>query len=510
MKRKRHDITGTGITGTGITDERIADTEMSPIDQSGNRVLTMAAVFIATFMTSVEVTIVTTALPSIISSLHGLEYQSWIMSAYMLTTAIATPVFGKLADTVGRRGIFLWGVVIFTVGTLLSGLAPHILLLVLARAIQGIGAGSVMPLTFTIIADLYDYSRRANVLALNNTAWGLSALVGPLIGGFLVDRLSWHWVFFINVPLGVIVTLLILLGYREPTRASRNGHLSLDAPGILWLGTALVALLLGIQMLVRRPFVAVPLIVAAILSSVMLHRRERSADDPLIAPEMFRNPTFGIQILTTTLLSGVLISYQSYFPIWLQSLYRVDSIQAGLVVTSSSVMWLAASLLVGRIIARMVPRTVTLWLTGSLTVTYLTLTIASPHFPIWAFYVIAMLNGTVMGIVISMNTVLSQHLVPKRYVGSATSILTLGRSLGQTVMTGSYGTALTLIIRANLHGIPFSVANETISSGTATAHDPVVDSAILNGSHGVFSIVVVIMLVMMVLNLRDPNRSVVR
>ena len=301
-----------------------------------------------------------------------------------------------------------------------------------------------------------------------------------------------------------------MLGYREPTQAPRNGHLSLDAPGILWLGTALVALLLGIQMLVRRPFVAVPLIVAAILSSVMLHRRERSADDPLISPEMFRNPTFGIQILTTTLLSGVLISYQSYFPIWQQSLYRVDSIQAGLVVTSSSVMWLAASFLVGRIIARMVPRTVTLWLTGLLTVTYPTLTIASPHFPIWAFYVIAMLNGTVMGIVISMNTVLSQHLVPKRYVGSATSILTLGRSLGQTVMTGSYGTALTLIIRANLHGIPFSVANETISSGTATAHDPVVDAAILNGSHGVFSIVVVIMLVVMVLNLRDPNRSVVR
>ncbi|WP_300765772.1 MFS transporter, partial [uncultured Bifidobacterium sp.] len=357
---------------------------------------------------------------------------------------------------------------------------------------------------------LYDYSRRANVLALNNTAWGLSALVGPLIGGFLVDRLSWHWVFFINVPLGIIVTLLILLGYREPARAHGNGHLSLDVPGILWLGTALVTLLLGIQMLDRRPFVAVPLIAATVLSSVMLYRRERSTGDPLIAPEMFRNPTFGIQILTITLLSGVLVSYQSYFPIWLQSLYRVDSIKAGLVVTSSSVMWLAASFLVGRIITRMVPRTVTLWLTGLLTVTYLTLTIATPSFPIWGFYVIAMLNGAVMGIVISMNTVISQHLVPERYVGSATSILTLGRSLGQTVMTGIYGTALTLVIRANLHGIPFSVASEAISSSTATARDAAVDAAILSGLHGVFAIVVVVMLVVMVLNWRDPNRSVIR
>ncbi len=139
----------------------------------------MTAVFIATFMTSVEVTIVTTALPSIISELHGLAFQSWIMSAYLLTTAITTPIYGKLADTLGRRNVFQWGVIIFTLGSFLSGLAPSILILILARAIQGIGAGAVMPLTFTIIADNFSFKERANILAFNNTAWGLSALVGP-------------------------------------------------------------------------------------------------------------------------------------------------------------------------------------------------------------------------------------------------------------------------------------------------------------------------------------------
>lgn len=148
------------------------------------RWLIMTAVFIATFMTSVEVTIVTTALPSIISELHGLAYQSWIMSAYLLTAAITTPIYGKLADTIGRKKVFLWGVIMFTLGSLFSGLATNIYMLIAMRALQGIGSGAVLPLTFTIIADNYSFEERARVLAFNNTAWGLSALIGQRWAGF--------------------------------------------------------------------------------------------------------------------------------------------------------------------------------------------------------------------------------------------------------------------------------------------------------------------------------------
>ena len=488
---------------------------MATNTQPGSRSLVMAAVFIATFMTSVEITIVTTALPTIISDLHGLAYQSWIMSAYLLTTAITTPVFGKLADTVGRRNIFLWGVALFTLGTLLSGLAPHILLLIAARAVQGVGAGAVMPLTFTIIADMYDYAHRAKVLAFNNTAWGLSALVGPLIGGILVDRLSWHWVFFINVPLGMLVLLLIALGYREPTRQrdredGRRERFSLDIPGIIWLGVTLVALLLGIQLLEQSPIGALPLLAVAIVAGLLLWRREHHCAEPLIAPRMFTNVTFTVQILTAMLLSGVLISYQTYFPIWLQSLYHVGSTQAGLVVTSSSVMWFTVSFLVGWLVTHTVPRTVTLCLAGILDAIYLLLVLSPPTFPIWGFYVIAMANGTVMGILLSMNTVLSQHLVPARYLGSATSILTLGRSLGQTVMLGVYGATFTLTIQANLHGIPFSAANDAISAtSSATMRNPNVNAAVLDGLHGVFTLVVIILTLVLAINWRDPNRTII-
>ncbi|MCH4165635.1 MAG: MFS transporter, partial [Lentilactobacillus diolivorans] len=359
-----------------------------------NRWIIMTAVFIATFMTSVEVTIVTTALPSIISELHGLAFQSWIMSAYLLTTAITTPIYGKLADTMGRRVIFQWGVIIFTLGSFLSGLSPSILILILARALQGIGAGAVMPLTFIIIADIFSFKERANVLALNNTAWGLSALVGPLIGGFLVDQLSWHWVFFVNVPLGLIVMVLIQLGYHEKIQLKKK--LVIDRLGITWLAVCLVSLLIAIQMLDTQPWLALGLVIIAAISLILLIRQEGRFENPLMSPKMFRSPTFSIQILTATILSGVLIGYQVYFPIWLQSLYRVSATKAGLVVTSSSVMWLIASFFVGTLIAKFVPKRISISLIIVLLLGYLGLLFAGKTFPVWAFYVIAMVNGTGM------------------------------------------------------------------------------------------------------------------
>lgn len=147
----------------------------------------MIAILLATFMSSVETTIITTALPTIISQLHGLSLQSWVFTVYLLATAISTPIYGKFSDRIGRKPVFLVGLILFTLGSLLSGFAPSMLFLIVTRTIQGLGAGAIMPITFTIIADLFSYEQRANVLALNNTAWGISALAGPLLGGFIVD-----------------------------------------------------------------------------------------------------------------------------------------------------------------------------------------------------------------------------------------------------------------------------------------------------------------------------------
>lgn len=474
------------------------------------RWLIMTAVFIATFMTSVEVTIVTTALPSIISELHGLAYQSWIMSAYLLTTAITTPIYGKLADTIGRKKVFLWGVIMFTLGSLFSGLATNIYMLIAMRALQGIGSGAVLPLTFTIIADNYSFEERARVLAFNNTAWGLSALIGPALGGFLVDALSWHWVFFVNVPLGVIVAVLIWGSYHEKLRATE--HLVIDWQGISYLAITMVGILLAVQSLDSNLVVTGVLAVVAVISLILLVRTEKRVANPLISPKLFRNPSFSIQISTTAMLSGILMAYQIYFPIWLQSIYRMPATMAGLVVSSSSIMWLIAAFFVGAVISRFVPKYVAMGVAILLVIFYTILVFAGRDFPSWMFYLIAAVNGGTIGIIISMNTILSQHFVDESMIGSATSLLTLGQSLGQTIMTGVFGAVLNLMIATHRGNLPLAEINRSISSNQAgaTANKAAVDTVILHGMHGVFAVVIGLLVAVFIVNLVDPNKKVVR
>ncbi len=477
-----------------------------------SRLLLMVCVFIATFMTSVEITIVTTALPTIISDIHGLAFQSWIMSAYLLTTTVTTPIYGKLADIWGRKNLFLFGLIIFTVGSCLSGLAPNIWLLILARAIQGIGAGGIMPLTYTIIADSYSFEQRAKVMAFNNSAWALSALAGPLLGGLLVEYLNWHWVFFVNVPLGMIVSILIFVSYKETKRP--RVLVKIDWIGMLELAFSLGIFLFGIQQLSQQDDKRNLAIAALIISAVLVYifvRHEKGFREALIPPKIFTNRTFTVQVVTAALLSGILIGYQVYFPIWLQSLYRMRPVLAGLVVTSGSIMWLVGGFLVGSILAHFVPKWVSMLLISLLIAAYVPLIFARLNLPFWYFYIVSAISGGFLGIIITMNMILSQHLVSENQIGTASSILTLGRTLGQTMCTGILGALLNIGIRLNLHGIAFSTVNNMISSDRVVqiSNKAVIDNVILDGLHLVFIFEALILLTALLANLRDPNNKII-
>ncbi|WP_103422857.1 MFS transporter [Fructilactobacillus lindneri] len=471
-------------------------------------------------MTSVETTIVTTALPSILSSLHGLALQSWVFATYLLTTTLSTPIYGKLSDRIGRKPIFLFGLAVFTLGSMACGLATNIGLLIAARALQGLGAGAIMPITFTLIADIFPLEERSNMMAWNNTAWGISALIGPIIGGFIVDQLSWHWIFFINVPLGMIVFILIYFGYRDPVQQTTT--LKMDYFGSSWLALFLISLLVTLQLLsdpkINYSLLIIGLVII-VISFVLFIRTEKNASDPVIPLKLFKSWTFSAQILTALLLSGIQFGFQIYFPMWLQSIYKVSATVAGLAITPGPIAWLITSFFVGALIKHLAPKFITIPIVIIQFAFYLVLVCSSVSLPIVWFYVIAGVTGAGLGIIITMNTVVAQAIVPKENVGVASSMITLGRTLGQTVMTGIFGFVFNLTLNLEHNHYPQinpKLLNSVISSKNASAVHlsselvREINQILLTAFHNVFYLTLILFVIIIIVNMCDKlNKPIV-
>src|ERR671927_727554 len=197
---------------------------------SGRRWAVTVGVMTGMFLAALEATVVGTAMPTVIASLGGLSHYSWVFSAYLITSTVTVPVWGKLSDLYGRRLFFQLGIAVFLLGSILSGVSTSMAQLIAFRALQGLGAGALVPLGMTIIGDVYTLEERARMQAVFSGVWGLSSVVGPVVGGFITDQLSWRWVFYINVPFGILAAVIMQLSLKEPRRTSRP---SIDYAGAL-------------------------------------------------------------------------------------------------------------------------------------------------------------------------------------------------------------------------------------------------------------------------------------
>ncbi|MBI3961352.1 MAG: MFS transporter, partial [Deinococcus sp.] len=188
----------------------------------GRRLAVTIGVMLGLFLGAIEATVVGTAMPTIIATLGGLAAYSWVFSAYLLTSTVSIPLWGRLSDLYGRRRFYLAGVVVFLIGSALSGQARSMAELIAFRALQGLGAGALLPLGQTIIADLYTMAQRARMQALFSGVFGIASIVGPLVGGFLTDHLSWRWIFYINLPFGLVAMLIIGRAWQEQRRQAQR------------------------------------------------------------------------------------------------------------------------------------------------------------------------------------------------------------------------------------------------------------------------------------------------
>ncbi|GGF10578.1 MFS transporter [Aliidongia dinghuensis] len=316
------------------------------------RELVIGAMLISTFMAAVEVTVISTAMPTIVAQLGGFSLFSWAFGAYLLTQAVATPLYGRLADSYGRKRVYLASAGLFLAGSLLCGYAWSMVSLILFRAIQGIGGGGLVPLATTIIGDVADPADRPRMMGYVSGIWGISAIVGPLLGAFFVNSLGWPFVFWVNLPIGLVAMAMIARFLHEPPRSGR--HEPIDMPGasllVVGIGAIMVALV-QIESLTTGMLLGLVALGAGALGGFAW--RERRVADPLLPAHLLHRPIILAANASALLCGGLLIGASAFLPTWVQGVVGGDALAAGVVVGVMTVSWTAASLTMSRILARL-------------------------------------------------------------------------------------------------------------------------------------------------------------
>ncbi len=310
-----------------------------------NRPLTVVALLLSISMAAMEMTVVSTAMPTVVGDLGGIQLYSWVFTGYLLTSTVTVPIYGKLADLYGRKPVLLAGIALFLAGSVASGLARSIGALIAFRALQGVGAGAMQPTTLTIVGDIYNLEERSRMQGVFGAVWGVAGLVGPLLGGIIVRYLSWRWVFFINVPAGIAAAALLVGALHERVEPHRH---ALDLAGAGLLTAGLVALLFGTRG-GRATVVGLPLAAALLVLFFVVERR---ATEPVLPLDLFGRRVMGVATLAGALVGAGMISMVTYVPLYVQGVLGGSPTAAGSAITPMVVGWPIASAIGGRVLPR--------------------------------------------------------------------------------------------------------------------------------------------------------------
>ncbi len=311
-----------------------------------HRPLTVVAVMLSLFMAALEATVVSTAMPTVIGELGGIQLYAWVFSAYLLASTVTVPIYGKWADLSGRKPVMLFGLGVFIVGSALSGMASSMPQLILFRALQGLGAGAMQPIALTIIGDIFTLEERGRVQGLFGAVWGVAGIIGPFVGGVIVQVLSWHWVFFINVPFGLAAAAVLTFALHEKVEKRRH---SLDFGGAALLSAGVLALLASSQ---RRELAMIGVPAGLALLGLFVWVEGRVAE-PLIPLSLLRRREMAVTSVLGALMFAGMYACFSYVPLFVQGVQGASPSQAGAAVAPMVVSWPIASALGGRLLSRL-------------------------------------------------------------------------------------------------------------------------------------------------------------
>ncbi|MCA1292616.1 MFS transporter [Paenibacillus sp. alder61] len=405
----------------------------------------LIGLLLSTFLAAIEGTVIGPAGPRIVGDLGGVELLSWVFTAYLLTMAVSTPIFGKISDLYGRKPVFVIGSVLFLLGSVLSGMAQSMEQLILYRAIQGIGAGALTPVTFTIIGDIYSMEERAKVQGWISSVWGISSLVGPLLGGYFVDSLNWRWVFGFNVPFG-LVSLIFIIKYLKEQREPRK--VKIDYAGALTFTVGVTALLFGLatggQQIAWNSPLLIGLLIVAGISLVLFFIIEKRAEEPLVPLKLFRIRDIAYSNVASFLASALLIGLTSYLPLFVQGVLGENATISGLVLAPMSISWMLGSVLGSRWIISRGSRMTSLIGMCIIALGAVGMAFINDNTPIFVMLIFNALYGLGFGFSFSVFTIIAQSSVNYDLRGASNALNSFVRSIGQTIAVTVFGALINL------------------------------------------------------------------
>ncbi|UCG13325.1 MAG: MFS transporter [Deltaproteobacteria bacterium] len=409
-----------------------------------SRFLVLIAALLAVFLGALDALIIGAAMPTIVADLGGLELYSWVFSAYMLARTISLPLFGKLADLYSSKRLFVLAVGIFLIGSVLVSLVKSMPYLVFLRGLQGIGAGGCFALAYIVVSEISAPEERGKMMGLISFVWGVSSVLGPLLGGFIVTYLTWPWVFYINVPIGGLVLFCILRYFRDSRHKKRDvaiDYLGAFALSICVLASLSAVLLLGETYAWYAPQ-PVSLFTLALFASGIFWYAERRATEPILPLDFFRIPGFTLSNGAAFFSSFAIFSLLAFLPLFVQGTLGRTAAELGIVMVPLSLGWSAGALICGQVINRLGERfagvagAIVMSVSIALTLTF------NPMTGLIYFSAVVCPIGIGMGFVSVATLLKVQNSLPESDLGIATSSQQFARTLGGTIGIGISGALL--------------------------------------------------------------------
>jgi EmrB/QacA subfamily drug resistance transporter len=443
---------------------------------------TVVALLLSMFMSAMEATVVGTAMPTVIADLGGLELYGWVGAAYLLASTISVPLFGKLADLRGRKRVLLFGIALFLVGSVASGGARSLELLIAARALQGLGAGAMQPVTLTVIGDLFTLEERGRIQGLFGAVWAIAGIAGPVVGGAIVQSLSWHWVFWINVPFGLLAMGVLSRFFRE-ARVER-APARIDAAGLTLLSVASLTALLAAsrtQLALTAPCAVVALAAFAAV--------ERRVADPVFPPSLLARRSISVATLSSGLLGATMMALLTYVPLHAQAVLGLPPTEAGASVAPMLIGWPLASAITSRLLVRTgfrSPLVLGSTLTAGALLVFVVL-VREHRAALPSLQGAMFVYGLGMGLANTALLIAVQSQATWSQRGVATAATMFARSMGGALGVGALGAVLATRLGPSLS--PDALRGLLEARGGAPALDPQTVQALAAGLALVFSAV---------------------